>query len=146
MNVKTIKRIRGSNHPKVEKALFYWFLSQRKQNKPLTQNLLVVQMNVFHQKLCTKSQCDFKNSRTVIELFRKRHGIRFLTHSGEKLSSKIDGIPKFKEDLMNKIQSRKLTLENLYNADESGLQFKMTPSKTLVANLIMNVLLQILKY
>uniref|UniRef100_A0A336LJF0 CSON006367 protein n=1 Tax=Culicoides sonorensis TaxID=179676 RepID=A0A336LJF0_CULSO len=134
MNLKTIKRIRGSTHPEVEQALFLWFLNERKQNKLLTQSILQIKMMEFHSLLCEKNACNFKCSTTVIELFQKRHRIRYLTHSGEKLSSKIDGIPDFIDELIKKLESKKFTLENLYNADDSGFQFKETPSRILVAS------------
>lgn len=51
--------------------------------------------------------------------------------SGEKLSSDISAVEPFKMRLLRKIEELGITEDQLYNANESGLFWKMLPQKTL---------------
>ncbi|KAH0815288.1 hypothetical protein GEV33_007503 [Tenebrio molitor] len=58
----------------------------------------------------------------------------FLKVSGEKLSSQPELVDPFKLELKNKIQELNLTLDQLYNADETGLYWKLLPDRTFVSS------------
>lgn len=128
--MKTIHRV---THPALEKELFLWFIEQRELNKPISQLILQKKANTLHASLCEVAGCKFKASLGYVRKFRYRHGIRPLTITGEKLSSNSNGIDDFISDLVERLAERKLTLHNLYNADESGLLYKDIISRTLVA-------------
>jgi hypothetical protein len=64
---------------------------------------------------------------------KRGFGIGFLKISGEKLSSQPELVDPFKLELKNKIQELNLTLDQLYNADETGLYWKLLPDRTFVS-------------
>lgn len=74
---------------------------------------------------------DFKASQGWLQNFKNRFGIRQLSISGEKLSTNPLAVDPFKLQLLTKIEELQLTADQLYNADESGLFWKMLPQKTL---------------
>lgn len=73
----------------------------------------------------------FQASKGWLWCFCTRHGIRQLTLQGEKLSSDASALEPFKSELLELMEKESLTLENLYNCDETGLCYKMLPDKTL---------------
>ncbi|CAH1981583.1 unnamed protein product, partial [Acanthoscelides obtectus] len=56
------------------------------------------------------------------------YGIRLLSISGEKLSAQPQLVQPFKEKLMKTITELDLRMEQIYNADESGLYWKISAS------------------
>ena len=52
--------------------------------------------------------------------------------SGEKLSSDFRSVDPFKKIFFEHIKRKKLSAEQIYNADESGLFYKMLHTHTLV--------------
>lgn len=54
--------------------------------------------------------------------------------SGEKLSAQIEAVEPFKAELKSKIDELKLSLHQVYNADESALYWKLLPNMTLVSH------------
>ena len=67
-----------------------------------------------------------------LHLWKNRHGIRQLRICGEKLSSDTSAAEAFKSMFQDIVNSLELSNEQIYNCDETGLFFKMLPSKTLV--------------
>lgn len=65
--------------------------------------------------------------------FKRRHGLRFLKVCGEILSSDTTTITPFIHEFHAKINEMQLTNEQLNNADETGLFYKLLPDKTYVA-------------
>ena len=63
--------------------------------------------------------------------FCKRHGIRELCLQDEKLSADTEAPDPFKAHLQNVMEHEGLTLEQIYNCDETGLNYRMLPAKTL---------------
>lgn len=77
----------------------------------------------------------FKASSGWLDNFKHRYGIRQLSITGEKLSSDVSAVEPFKKLLLGKIKELQLSLDQVYNADESGLFFKVLPQKTLAHRL-----------
>ena len=75
----------------------------------------------------------FQASRGWLWHFCQRHGIQQLSLQGEKVSSDTSNIEPFKEELQELLEREALTLEHLYNCDETGLCYRMLPSKTLAS-------------
>ena len=74
---------------------------------------------------------EFKASSGWLWRFCRCHGIRELSLEGEKLSADDSGIEIFRKKLQDIMEQEGLTLEQLYNCDETGLQYRMLPDKTL---------------
>ena len=74
----------------------------------------------------------FAANRGWLTNFKKRVGIRSLRVSGEKLSNGQEAVAPFITKLNDKIKELCLLPCQIYNADESGLFWKMLPDRTLV--------------
>lgn len=59
--------------------------------------------------------------------------MRQLYISGEKLSANNEDVAPFKEKLQKLIEDEQLSAQQLYNCDETGLNYKMLPRKTLAS-------------
>jgi hypothetical protein len=106
-------------YPKMEKALYKWFLKQREQHAPINGDMINEKAKTLDAKFYESS---FRASNGWLQTFKKRYGIRFLKIAGEKLSSQPELIAPFKEKLSKKVTELQLSLEQIYNADESGLE------------------------
>ncbi|GBN77751.1 hypothetical protein AVEN_153663-1 [Araneus ventricosus] len=74
-----------------------------------------------------------ESSTDWLENFKNRHGIRQLSIVGEKLSSDIEAGNSFIAELQDLIVKEKLTADQIYNCDETGLYWRALPTKTLAA-------------
>lgn len=124
------KYVSSGKYQKLELALFYWFLKMRDNHETLTSGLILLQARKFASKLNIPS--NFKFSKKWLHNFKKRFNIRKLKISGEKLSSDLESIEPFKQQFFEVVDERGLSIDQLYNADESGLFFKILPNYTLV--------------
>ena len=59
-----------------------------------------------------------------------RQGMRQLSVQGEKLSADSTTPDPFKQTLTGYIEAERLTLDQVYNCDETGLYFRLLPRKT----------------
>ncbi|XP_067650869.1 tigger transposable element-derived protein 4-like [Haliotis asinina] len=121
------KRIRVSNFEDVEKALFEWFKSVRSENIPLSCPILLAKADEFSVKL---GHTDFKANQSWLERFKKRRGICSAMTHGE--SSSVDS--KSVDDWLTSqlpMLLKNYSPENIFNADETGLFYKLVPQRTL---------------
>lgn len=125
------KTLRTSEFPEVEEALFIWFKQQRTRNVPISGDILKQKAQYFYTEITKKN--DFRASHGWFENFKKRHGIRFMKMCGEKVSADRSEIDAFIEMLDNKITELGLVPEQLYNADETGLNWRQLPAETFVS-------------
>ena len=63
--------------------------------------------------------------------FCRRHGIRNLSLQGEKLSADTEAAKEFVPSFNKYIKEKSLSLDQIFNADETGLCFRLLPDKTL---------------
>ena len=59
--------------------------------------------------------------------------MRNLSLQGEKVSSNDSAVDPFKDSLQELLESEQLSFDLLYNCDETGVCYRMLPSKTLAA-------------
>lgn len=76
---------------------------------------------------------EFNASNGWLDNFKQRYGIRLLRITGEKLSCDVSQIGPFFEKFYAKVREMELTPEQIYNADESALFYRILPTKTFVA-------------
>ncbi|XP_055615277.1 jerky protein homolog-like [Toxorhynchites rutilus septentrionalis] len=86
------------SYPKVDEALYLWFLQQRQRHIPVSQEMLQIQSVKFVNELEGESHF---GSRGYIDKFIKRYEIRLLKITGEKLSSNMAAI----EDYIKKFST-----------------------------------------
>lgn len=95
------KTLKTPVNPQLEDALFTWFLEQRRKNVPLTGEILMEKANFFHERL---GRGAFVASRGWLDNFKKRHGIRQLKVTGEKLSNNEVAVQPFQEKFLEVIR------------------------------------------
>ena len=81
-----------------------------------------------------KSPSSFKAGTGWLKRFKDRHGVRVLSVQGESLSAAADTVEPFKEKLSKIMEDKSLTLNQVFNCDETGLYWKLMPNKTLVSS------------
>lgn len=126
------KTLKSGENPRMEEKLYKWFCKQRSKNLPVTSELLKVKAKSLNAVLNETQR--FSASDGWLQKFKRRFGIRFLKISGEKLSSNPELVAPFQQNLRSIINNLGLTNDQIYNADETGLFWKLLPEKTLVLN------------
>lgn len=97
--------------------------------------------NLFLAQYCVKKQfnltiggtSNFQASTGWLKRLKSRHGIRELQIQGENLSADSSAAESFKIKLRDILNLENYALENVYNADETGLNWKALPRKTLAS-------------
>lgn len=86
-------------------------------------------VHCFARRHCISTgDVEFKASSGWLDKFKNRHGIRELNIQAEKLSAvSIKTIDAYKEKFNS------YTRDQIYNADETGLNYKALPTKTLAS-------------
>lgn len=108
-----------------------WFLDLRNRHVPISSDFLAAKAKQLYVKYYGNE--NFSASRGWIANFRKRYGIRRLIICGEKLSSDNAAVQPYIDELDRTIKSLGLQPSQIYNADESGLFWKLLPEQTLAA-------------
>lgn len=126
------KKLRHGMEVEVDEAVYIWFKQLREKGTPITGRM--VQLKALYFSNILNPGSDFTASAGWLWRFSNRHGIRQLYLSGEKLSADHQAAEKFVKDLDNVVNKENLTWDQIFNADESGLYFRMLPNKTLVAS------------
>ncbi|GAB0091425.1 hypothetical protein DMENIID0001_062680 [Sergentomyia squamirostris] len=124
------KKLNLEKHPKTSQAVSLWFFSMREKGLPVNGALLQEKARGFYQEF--RDGSDFSASNGWLNRWKKKEGIRQLTICGESLSSKEDLLPAFMQELQRVVDEEGLRPEQLYNADETGLNYRKLPNKTLV--------------
>ena len=129
------KRLRDTDYDILDHIVFEWF-NQRRANGELISGVILQSVaKDFHKKLAEQGlvpKNQFKASTGWLAKFKKRHGLRNLQAKGEKASANKEDsdafIVKFEQFLID----NEYELDDVYNADESGLMFRSLPTQTLV--------------
>lgn len=87
---------------------------------------------LFCRFLLTGGFQNFNASAGWLHRFEKRHGMHSLSVQGEKKSADIEGSRTFSQDFRQWLIDNNIDLDNLYNADESGWNWRELPQRTMV--------------
>lgn len=115
-----------ASNTNLDDAVYKWFTQKRCQGEPISSPILCEKAVQFNEKIGGTS--NFEASTGWLKRFKSRHGIRELQIQGEKLSA-----DSLKIKLRNKLNQENYALENVYNADETGLNWKALSRKTLAS-------------
>lgn len=126
-NKKTMKTCQNE---KVNEAVFLWFTQQREKGVALTGPIIQEKAKILSEMMGEKGN-GFKASAGWLEKWKGRYGVRQVNICGEKLSADVDAANVFKTEMDDFL--RGYTKEQIYNADETGLNFKMMPKKSLAS-------------
>ena len=105
--------------------------SKRSQGDPISGPILCEKALQLNEKL--GGSTDFKASTGWLRNFQSRHGIRSLDIQGERLSSDGAAADEFKNNFAEVLMSENYTLDYVYNADETGLNWRTLPPKSLAS-------------
>lgn len=128
------KNLRKPEYPEMEEKLYAWFLDQRARNCPINSLILKVKAKDLFAKLYPNRNVEaFHASDGWFHKFKKRVGMRYIKICGEKLSSDVAAVQPFIDRLNTKIDEMGITVEQIYNADETALYYRVLPSETYVS-------------
>lgn len=126
-NVLKCKRVRTSTHEQLDKALLQWFKLQRDRGIPLNGPLLQGKANFFARQLDMQNFICFMS---WINRFKVRHNIVSGKIVGESLSVQQSDVHDWLEKVWPTLRAQ-FSDDEIFNADETGLFYKLTPDKTL---------------
>lgn len=124
------KKYRTAKFPEVEDALLKWFKNAREQNVAISGELMREKAKFFATSLGIAENA-FECSSGWLERFKGRHNIAFKKICGESKSvqENSDEMNEWKNKLSNLLND--YSPDQIYNADETGLFFRLLPDKTL---------------
>ncbi|XP_033210483.1 tigger transposable element-derived protein 2-like isoform X2 [Belonocnema kinseyi] len=117
----------------LDAVLFEWFKQARDRGDPVSGPVMQEKARIFNEKL--KGPQTFKASGGWLGRFKNRYGIRGIRLKGETLSNDPSSAEEFSKILKSKIESENLKLENIYNADESGIFWRVLMACTFALQL-----------
>ena len=125
------KRARLSTDPVLDKAVYSWFCDKRADGVPLSGPIIQSQAAQMMQELCPSAAPP--PSRGWLDRWKARHAIRSIRIQGEIRSSDSDAAEAFLPQLQTVVEAEGLVPDQIWNADETGLYWRMTPQSTLAA-------------
>lgn len=128
------KKLRNSTNENVDQLLLKWFKIQRSRNIPISGPILLAKANDFLKSIPRSSRESSESeeiiSRSWVQRFCVRHAIVF-----KKLSGEAAGVPSAtSDDWLAKVWPtirEGYSDSDVFNADETGLFYKLTPDRTL---------------
>lgn len=120
------KRMRTSLNEDLNAAVFEWFCRARSKSIPLSGPMIQAQALEVAAKM---GNHDFKASNGWLEAFRARHNIVWRDVCGEKNDVDLDVVAEWKSKISSLVEG--YAPRDVYNGDETGLFFRLLPSKTL---------------
>lgn len=116
----------------VDDALWVWFMQERRKGTPLSGPILKEKALILHSKMGREEE--FVASEGWLGRWKKRHGVHYISICGEKLSADQTGGDDWRAKFQDMIKEEGLHPEQVYNMDETGLNFKRLPTKTFAAS------------
>lgn len=121
------KRFRPGHFKDVDEALLMWFKQARIQNVAISGSVLQEKANTLAKDL---GHDDFAATSGFIDRWKTRHFIGAKKVSGEERSIPEEALEPWINDTLPDLL-RKFKPEDIYNADETGLFYKLQPDRTL---------------
>ena len=124
------KRARLAKDQQLDSAIHQWFVQARAEVVPISGAIVQAQAEKFDRNL-NGEDSSFKASTEWLDRFKKRHGINQVSVSGEIRSADSEAAQTYPDQLQDIIDEGGYSPEQIYNADETGLCYRMLPGKTL---------------
>lgn len=117
------KRIQIGKYDEVDSALFKWFSNKMSEGACISGPILMAKANLFAKDMgYTEFECTLS--------WLKRHEINMRKIEGEEKSVNLDIVDKWHQTVFQNIL-QDYEPNNIYNADETALFYKMLPTRTL---------------
>lgn len=123
-----IKKLRNPLRQDVDSALLKWFQMQRSINNPVSGPILKAKAEELGRLL--NSNEDFVCSTGWLERFKARHGIVSGKVSGEAADVDQNKVSDWVRNVWSNLRLS-YSNEDIFNCDETGLFYKLTPDATL---------------
>jgi hypothetical protein len=121
------KSLKQSPFEELESLLAAWFKRARSSNAVISGTLLREKALHIATRLGIE---DLKASNGWINSFKQRHSVVYKTVSGKCKSVDPSTVEEWRKEQLLKI-FESYEPKNIYNADETGLFFRLPPNKTL---------------
>ncbi|GBN11944.1 Jerky [Araneus ventricosus] len=112
-----------------DRVMIEWVRQRRSEGVPLSGPLLMEQAKIFHRSMNLTT--DYSYTTGWLTKFKKRHGIRQLKICGDRVSANAEAAEDFVNEFVSLVETEKLSPEQIYNADETGLFWRYVPRSTL---------------
>ena len=120
-------RLKEGTFAKLDELIFKWLLTVRSRNVVVSASILKTKAKELAGKIDIEG---FQASDGWLDRWKNRYNVSFKTVSGEGNSCTAEMTAPWKETTLPTILS-KYKLDEIYNADEFGLFFRMQPNKSL---------------
>jgi hypothetical protein len=130
---KQAKVMKISDDRRLDQAVFLWFRQKRAEGIPISGPLLC-EKALELSRILGGEESQIKASEGWKWGFCKRHGIRQLSFQGEKLSSDKEAADRFIPKFRKLVEEKKLSLNQIFNCDETGLRYTLLPESTLASS------------
>lgn len=130
-SIKERKSMKCAEYEKVSEALYQWFRVQRDKGAPISGPILQEKALKFYEEFKEEGVSGFTASNGWLDRWKQRYGVKQLSICGEKLSADPNSVGEFKIKFQELIEKEGLTGDQIYNCDESGLNYRMLPAKSL---------------
>ncbi|XP_033225262.1 jerky protein homolog-like [Belonocnema kinseyi] len=137
-NARKKKIITAPDLEILDKIVYAWYCEKLTIGEPISGVLLREKALFFYQQLkdngkIVEGSLEFKASNGWLRNFKDRHEFRILQLKGEKPSAKHEGSDSFITFFKEFLQDNEYEYENVYNAQETGLQYRSLPNRTFVS-------------
>jgi len=124
------QKARKAQYPIFEFLLVKWIDAAEEGKVPVTDDVLCAQSVIIQEKLteigCQEDYVDFAFSGGLLKSFKERHMIGRLKRHGEAGSVDTLVVENAKTEIGNKLKA--FHLRDIWNCDESGLQYNKQPA------------------
>ena len=124
----SVFRQKSVKFPDLEKTMGFWISQVSAQGLVITDKVVAEKAKVFGEKLGIEKN-DLVFSNGWLRGFKQRNNIKAVRIHGEANSAPLENLPLFRNELQE--ITSKFDLENIFNADETGLFYCMSPNQTL---------------
>lgn len=126
-NSGVIVRHRQVLFPAIEKAMQLWISQALSQGIPLSDMILKEKALSFAQSFDIGDALTFSNG--WLSKFKKRHSLRRIICHGEANSAPLESLSTERQKLKKLLSD--YNIEDIFNADETSLFFRMEPTQTI---------------
>ena len=123
--------VREPKYELIDSAHWQWFCQQRTKGAPVSGVLFQEKAHVCFVKFYSDADPETFKGTGWFRKFNLRHGIRNTALRSEILSADLSAVDPFCEELQKLTESVELSQDKIYNADETGLWWRLTPSSSL---------------
>uniref|UniRef100_UPI0035901B18 tigger transposable element-derived protein 1-like n=1 Tax=Myxine glutinosa TaxID=7769 RepID=UPI0035901B18 len=124
-----------SRYEQMEEALLFWFQQLRKENLPISGQMVQDKARKIYNSLPAPSSSakseSFTASSAWLSRFEVRHGLHLASEQEENVSTNMALAETFKEKFARCVSE--YTPDQVYNADETGLFWKKMPNRMFIS-------------